>query len=223
MNNLATLLGIVKHFFNQPNAQMKTSVVNTLLPFYSRMQETVEALGTKVDRIQRDRERSDEGKKKAWASLATSEATQFAFIGGHRTNTAERVSSLESTNYGFLNMPQESEMKTLIRELRAGELRAPYNKSDNRNKAYLEALERDDIETAQAFINAPGGSWVSDESKRRGAEAYATRHTPKEFQELQDILVVQEHIDMVAEQTRQALTALGGDPVVIAKALKVQN
>lgn len=224
MSNLTTLDRVVSDFITQPHERLTTSALNTLMPDYVRVQETVKATRTKADTIQRDRSLSDEGKLKANATMANDHIAHYAFIGGQRTKNAECIRNLHATNYGFLDVPQDSDpTKALIRELRAGEIRSLHRDAENRDAIFLTALEQGHLETAHALLNAPDGSWVSPDIRQRGAELYASRNTPKEYVALQDAITVREHLDMLAEVTRSAFTALGGDPERIAKVLKVQS
>lgn len=224
MGNLAMLEQVVTHFITTPHETLTTSALNTLLPDYVRVQDTVKASMAKADAIQRDRHLSEEGKQKAQATMANEHIDRYTFIGGQRTNNAQRIRNLHATNYGFLDVPQDSDAtKALIRELRAGEIRSLHRHAENRDAVFLTALEHGHLETVHAFLNSPGGSWVSPDIRQRGAELYASRNTPKEYAALQDALTVREHLDMLAEVTRSAFTALGGDPERIAKVLKVQS
>lgn len=223
MGNLATLEQVVTHFITQPHEKLTTSALNTLLPDYVRVQETVKASLAKADAIQRDRHLSEEGKQKANATMANDHIDRYAFLGGQRTNNATRIRNLHATNYRFLDVPQDSDpIKALIREVRASEIRTLHRHAENRDSVFLTALEQGHLETALALLNAPGGSWVSPDIRQRGAELYASRNTPTEYAALQDALAVREHLDMLAEVTRSAFTALGADPEKIAKVLKVQ-
>lgn len=224
MNTLTNLEQITGAFITQPHDRITTSALNELMPDYVRTNETGKATRVKADLIQRDPHFSEEGKKKANATMANEHISHYAFIGGQRTKNAERIRNLHAMNYGFLEVPQESDpIKALIRELRAGEIRGLHRKVENRDTVFLNALEQGQLETIHAFLNAPGGQWISPDILRRGAELYAQRNTPKEYEALQDALTVREHLDMLAEVTRSAFTALGGDPEVIAKSLKVRG
>jgi hypothetical protein len=225
MSNLTTLDRVVSDFIAQPHERLTTSALNTLMPDYVRLQDTVRASMAKADTIQRDRSLSDEGKQKAKAKMANEHIDNYSFIGGRRTNNAERIRNLHATNYAaVLDVPQDSDStKALIRELRAGEIRSLHRNAENRDSVFLTALEHGHLETVHALLNAPDGSWVSPDIRQRGAELYASRNTPKEYAALMDAFSVRGHFDMLAEVTRSAFTALGGDPERIAKVLKVQS
>ena len=224
MSTLSNLEQITGTFITTPHQQVTTSALNTLIPDYVRVQETVKVTRAKADAIQRDRSLSEEGKQKANATMANDHIDNYAFIGGQRTKNAECIRNLHATNYAaVLDVPQDSDpTKALIRELRAGEIRSLHRNAENRDSVFLAAVEQGHLEVAHALLAAPGGSWVSPDIRQRGAELYAARNTPKEYAALQDALTVREHLDMLAEVTRSAFTALGADPEKIAKVLKVR-
>jgi len=207
-----------KNFLTLPQDNLETEVLNPLRRDKAHALEVADAIAVEYDRIERDRTLSDEGKQKAFATLGNKYVERFAFLGGRITQTADAEARLRTVNYGALDLPTESEVKTLIRELRAGELRTTFN-GDNRATAFLQALEQDNLELVHAWLTAPGGPWVSEEIRQRGAEAYAARHTPDAFKKLHLVRTLREHLQALAEQTRQLLVGLGADAVAVAKAL----
>lgn len=223
MLNLPSYLSIRQSFATQSHLKLKTEVLNESRKDNARALETTDALAAKVDLNHKDRFLNDEGMRKADATTANEFAPRYAWLGGRRTNTAEQVANLRATVYGALELPKsESEIRALIRETRALWLLAPYQNTDNWDGLYVTAVGAGDLELARALAHAPGKSRISDEGKRRGADLYAQNTTPKEFEQLQNLLTLQAEQDAIAEQTRQMLTGLGGDPELIAKHLKVQ-
>ena len=106
-------------------------------------------------------------------------------------------------------------MVTIMREQ---ELRRTIPKHEA-NAVYLRALERDDLETARAILDAPGAPWVSDEVRRRGEDAYAERTNPKAWETVQSLEYLHAHLDSLAGQTRTWFVALGASKESIQKTI----
>ena len=74
---------------------------------------------------------------------------------------------------------------------------------------FLKALESDDLETARALLDAPGGSMIADEIRRRGEEAYAKRTNPDGWDKMQYIEFLRENLSVLSQQVAQWLKHLG--------------
>src|SRR5690348_13048735 len=108
-----------------PNPRTSNEVLNQIGPLSAQAHEATKPLVEKLDKVEKDRTLSNEGKAQAKAKVANELVPTFRFIGGHQTKTAELVGRLNGTVYGFQDLPkEESETKALTRELRAQEIRA---------------------------------------------------------------------------------------------------
>jgi hypothetical protein len=195
-----------------------TDTLNTVLKHTARLLDGVEQVGADEDRILKNRTLSDEGKRQALAARATEHLGNLNWLLRLLTDVEAAITRVHSLNYAFLELPRESEIMQLKRELRAKEIRAAHHEG-NRDALFLSALDQDNLEVAQAFLTAPGGSWVSPPIKQRGADAYAQRATPEAFRRQQSLLVLQEHLEGLAEQARRWLITLGANQEDVAKKL----
>ena len=222
MLNIASYQSIRKTFITQPHLKLPSEVLTELLKDNARALEVMDALAVKVDRNHTDRFLNDAGMQKADTAAANEHVQYFAFLGGRRTNTADRIATLRATVYGPLALSKsETDIHALIRETRALWLLQAYQSIDNWDSAYTTAIGAGDLELARALAYAPGKSRISEAGRQRGNELYGQNTTPKEFEQLQHALLLQAEQDAIAEQTRLVLTGLGGDPELIAKHLKV--
>jgi hypothetical protein len=111
--------------------------------------------------------------------------------------------------------PKGDPMVTFLREQ---ELRGRIPK-DDASKAYLLALEKDDLETARAILDAPGAPWITADIRRRGEEDYAKRTNPAAWAQFQSLDYYQQHLESLAEQVRGWFLALGATPESVQSVL----
>jgi hypothetical protein len=224
MLNLASYIQIRSNNLGQPQKRrLRTEALNDFNRAQTQAIERAEELRTEYDLIQKSRTLSDTGKREEVAKVANRAIDRFAFVDVLLRREKENLASLRKANFGFLDLPEESELKQLKREWRAAELRAAYDGTNQaeRDTAYFKALERGDLETVHAFLDAPGGSWITPEFQQRGADEYAKQHTPQAFAEMHDTAFLVEDLEALAEQTRQMLLWLGASPSSVEKALPV--
>ncbi|SRR6266545_6531564 len=206
-----------------PQPWLDADVFDHMLKANSRAKDQAEITWAKLQKIAEDRTLSDEGKAEQMAVEADLHAERSGWLGNKVNEVREAVLDKQKINYGFMELPPLSEVKELRRELRFGELRKALQGANQaeRDVAYLKALERGDLETVHAILDAPGGSWVSEDIKQRGADEFAKQHTPAAFQKLRSVLYLLDQLEGLADQTRQMLIGLGANLEVVAKNLKV--
>lgn len=214
-----------QHFVDmlgQPTGlELSTDDLNFVLQIVKKTDEKVEVVSGQEQKILMDRNASDEGKSKQLAALAEKSVPEFAFLARIVAQHEKEIAAVERKLFARLQPPEnEQATERLIRELRAGELRAGLE-GDNRDAAFLRALEHDDFETALALLTAPGGSWVSDEILERGKAQYAQRTNAAALAGMTSLSIVRDRVAGVLEFVKAWFLRLGANPATVEKSLSV--
>ena len=184
-----------------------------------RTDDKVEELQVAEQGILRDRATSDEGKSAALVVLAEKHVEKFRSLGKQIEQADASLREYEEQLYGVLRVPaKESDAMRLIRELRAREIRGSVV-GDTHDTTFLLALEKGDLETVLALLDAPGGSLVSDEVLQRGKVAYAQRTNKALYAKWQSVEYRRERLRGIANFVAQMLRRLGARSENIAAAL----
>ena len=181
-----------------------------------RTDDKVEELQLAEQTILRDRATSDEGKAATLAVLGEKSVEKFRSLGRQIEQAATSLHDYERQLFGALiDPPKESETGRLIRELRAGEIRAAHE-GDTYDTVFLLALEKDELETVLALLTAPGGSLVSDDVLQRGKVAYAQRTNKALYAKWQSVEYRRERLQGIVNFVAQMLRRLGAKPETVA-------
>ena len=181
-----------------------------------RTDDKVEELQLAEQTILRDRATSDEGKAAALAALGEKSVEKFRSLGKQIEQADASLREYEDQLYGALRVPAtESDAMRLIRELRASEIRGSVA-GDTHDTTFLLALEKDDLETVLALLDAPGGSLVSAEVLERGKATYAKRMNAALSARLQSVEYRRERLQGIANFVAQMLRRMGAKPETVA-------
>jgi len=222
--NTVSVLMIDEKFLSDPLPQgLDTDSVNTWNDALARHHALVKGVQAEEDRILKDRNASDEGKRIKLAALAQTSVEAFAWLGKMRQQADAAKDRLEKLSFGALTQkPTGNEVVTYHREK---EVRDSVGNGDAGHLAgvFLKALETDNLETARAILDWPGGSPISADLLARGKADYAKRTNPGVWARLQSVEVLKDHLATLANATSQWLTSFGVDPKNVTKAMALNN
>jgi len=217
--------GVRAHLSNLLTQQVEPLLSSDDLTFLAELVRKAdgkaETIQQEEQRILANRDMSDLGKAKALAEMAERALADFGFLGVVLSRTEQEIADLERRLYApFFAPKDENPTMRLIRELRAGEIRSAHE-GGNHAALFIQALERDDLETTLAFLTAPGGRWVNDDVIQRGKLAYAKRTNETGYAKGQSLARLREHLTGIAVFIAKWLTGLGANPDKVHQTLSL--
>lgn len=218
MLNTASLLMMIQKFLTNPvhsdfDGEERTILLNAVL----KHQEKVTEVGVEEEKILKDRGKSDVGKRTDLAALGNARLSDFGFVQRLIEQAQEAKAALVTRMLDPITAKPKGDVTVIF--LREQELRRKISKEDA-NMAYLQALEADDLETVRAISDAPGLPWVSPDIRRRGEEAFMQRTNSKAYARLQAVGHLLDHLNVLADGTRQWFIGLGTDAKKVGAVLK---
>ena len=174
--------------------------------------------------IMRNSALSNEGKQAAKAELAKSAIEKVSWVGGKLAGAQQARDRWKAVCLDYMAQPKGDAMTLEHRafEVRVRHRDKPQNEID---MVFLQAAERLDGEVMRALQAGPGGPMIAGEMLSRAEHIYAERRNPQLFQQWQEIEVLIEHIEGVANHGAQVLLTmtLGAERPAILKALGLQE
>ena len=218
MLNTASLLMIDEKFIKNPvhpefDGEERTTFLNAIVKHQAKVTE----VGVEEEKILKDRGKSDDGKRTALAALGTARLSDFEFMQRLIENAQEAKAALLTRMLDPITAKPKGDATVVF--LREQELRRTISKEEG-NMTYLRALEADDLETVRAISDAPGLPWVSEDTRRRGEDAYMQRTNSKAYARLQAVGHLLDHLNVLTESTRQWFIGLGADAKKVGAVLK---
>jgi hypothetical protein len=172
------------------------------------------AAATVLDRIAQERSLSDDGKQTKYAEEGTRILPSFAYLGKQQQGTCEIIDRHTHLMVDPITA-KPKDANDLITYQREAEIRRAVGKA-NATAAFIQSLETDDLETARALLDAPGGSWVPADIRHRGEETYAKRTQPDIYAERQSLTLLADQLGAMAAMVADWLVGLGVDPKAVA-------
>ena len=169
-----------------------------------------------IDGTLRDTTLTQEGKQKKLSALAENIVKDFAFVAAPLKDVKAAMTRLMHLMLDPITTKPKGDAMVIF--MREQELRRTIPK-DEAYKAYLLALEADDLETVRAILSAPGAPWITGDIRRRGEEQYAQRTNPKAWAQVQSLDYFKDHVESLVEQVRGWFLALGASEESIQKVL----
>jgi len=198
--------------------QFTTENLNAWFELCATVNEKVAKSKGEIVAIVKDRGLTDQGRQVKFATLAEKIVKEVGpIVAAPLKDVRAAVARLKQLMIDPLTAkPKDVEPAVLF--LSDQEIRQAIGK-DDANRVFLESLESDHLDVCRALLSAPGGSWVSEDVRRRGEDAYAERTKPQMWETLQSLTYFQEHVQSLADQVRQWFAALGATPATIRKML----
>lgn len=165
---------------------------------------------------------SDVGKRDARSKLALEALQELRFLGDKLSQTIEAIDRLKRQSLDYGTRPKGAD--PLLSYLREREVRDYLCDAtfQEREIAFLRAAERLDAETMRAMLDAPGQPWITADMRARGDEAYGERKNPEAWLMIQDLDVLREHVQGIANHAGHVLLTLGAGSAAIKDAIAAQ-
>ncbi len=215
--NLESLKARIHNDLQQtPNREMTAETHNAINEQRLKVMGTIENKIPKRDAIVNDRSLSDDGKRAKIAALATDSMPEFA----HLERVVDQLEK-DITNTSIFTVKPLADL--VLRQMRNHEIRDGVRglNQNERDVHFLQAAEHDQEEVLDAMLDAPSGSLVSPDMKRRALDARAQRLHPQAYAQHQQNLLLRDSVKSLLEHVCLCLAAMGVDPRAIAKTLGV--
>ena len=210
MINTPSLRLIIAQQISDARPSIETYIINARNKTLATVLETVESFEKREKTIVANRSLSDEGKRQQLTNMATEALNQFPGLLSSMRHLHDSLGQLRRKMF-TIELPKNNEVVAFLRqqEIRGGYLEANANERDT---AFLLASERLDDEAMVAFLDAPGGPMVSDETKDRAFEARAKKLFPEDFKVYSQQLMLQEVLEMILNSIAKWIAGLGVPP-----------
>lgn len=216
--NAATLISRITTELSQPvRRDMSVDVLNRRNELWVKLHDRLVQFAERDKAILANRTLSDEGKQQQQAKLAVELLADLAWY-RRVLKDIEAAQARFKTVLFTVQSPVKDERR---RDDRARELRdrmAGLNQTQ-RDAAYLKASQQDQPEVMWALLDAPGGSWISEEIQQRADTERAKHAQPDTYAAYTQNEILHEQVHSMADHLAMWLRSYGTSPATVATGL----
>lgn len=214
-----TLVNVLRHHQEQPVRLEDDDAQERLVATVNKIFELVSPVAAEVDSIANDSRLTDQGKVTKVLTVGPKVADNFRIVGRELHLTDEVIGRVEQVIFSPLTAKPKDANEVVV-YLREDRIRQSIPKGQS-GIAFLESVNKGQMETARAILDTPGGHGISDEIFRRGREAFASKTAPEAWQKLEHLNALREVLSALAQQIAQWLIHLGASRESVLKATGV--
>ena len=221
MMNTQTLQTLIRHHREQPiKPGFDDDGKAVWLAILQKLDELVRPVAVEVDAVEKNQQLSNQGRQDMLMKIGPRVVGNFVNMGIVLKQADTAKERLEKILFDpITSKPTGDAVVTFLRE---DAIRRATGKAGAEAK-FLKALDTDDLESARALLDWPGGPTVSDAIVKRGRVAYAQRTNPDAWQKLQYVEFLRENLAALAAPVAQWLIHLGASAESVQKATKAKD
>jgi len=211
LNSASVLMRIGRDLIELPTRVGDPEGEAILRKALTDLEETFAPIVKKEELIRRDTRLTIEGKREQLVALSKQSAHALDFLEERLKQTKAAHSVLSSRVYPVT--PTLTGNEAILKQLQHAEIRSLYRDKDanEKNVAYLHALETGNVAVAEALVSAPEGQWIPADILERGQVEAAKQRDRGAYERMTAKGVIVEMLDSLLSHSRSALAALAAN------------